>query len=196
MSQVESFLDFSDEYILQQYDDTYDYYKDEGEKPRPWSFGKIYRSMIGIYRLGGRTMRTPGQYDVIDPWTGRRTDVPLRDTCEYVHPSIRSRLKLRGFGVEDIGDYDAHPLDDYKLRFPEEGGRSAQWQPRRGTGGILLPESPLFRIERELLKEDRRMAEYLLGGPAEAPPPAPTTMSGALTPHNGAVGSRLSLAHS
>lgn len=193
MSQVESFIDFNEDYILEQYDETHDHYKDKGEKPRPWSFGKIYRSMIGIYLLGGRTMRTPGRYDVIDPTTGRPTDVPLRDTCEYVHPSARTRIRLKGPGVEDEGVYDGHPLDDYKLRFPEEGGRTAIWQPRRGTGGIVLPESPLYRIERALLNEDRRMAEYLLGGPAGAPPPR--TMSGALTPRGKGRSSIISEPH-
>ena len=65
MAQVEPFLEFDDNYILDQYDQTEAYYKKSGQKKRPWSFGeytfptsgfqilirrlgKIYRSMTGI----------------------------------------------------------------------------------------------------------------------------------------------------
>ena len=181
MSQVEAFLDFDEEYVGMQYDDTKDHYKKNGEKPRPWSFGKIYRSMIGIYLLGGRTTRTPGRYDAIDPVTGRPTDVRLQNTCEYVHPSARTRIKLHGPGVEDEGDYDGHPLDDYKLRFPEEGSRTAVWSPRRGTDGIILPESPLYKTERDLLAEDPKMYDYVFGT-TQAEPQQSARMSGALGP--------------
>ena len=180
MSQVEGWIDFDDEYILNQYDDTIDHYRKEGEKPRPWSFGKIYRSMMGIYLLGGRTTRTPGRYFEIDPYTGRETSNPLQNTCEYVHPSVRTRIKLHGPGVEDHGEYDGHPLDYYKVRLPEDGPRTAVWQPRRGTKGIILPESPLYKVERDLLREDPRMFDYVLG---KSPPDAESTrMSGALDP--------------
>lgn len=178
ISQVEVYIDFNHDYILDQYDLNVDHYKDKGEKPRPWSFGKIYRSMIGIYLLGGRITRTPGRYDAVDPQTGQPTSTPLRDTCEYVHPSVRTRIKLRGPGVEDEGKYDGHPLDAYKLKFPDGRSRPAIWQPRRGVDGVLLPESPLHRSERDLLHEDQRMYEYLLGASEES---IPTKMSGALT---------------
>ena len=59
MAQVEPFLEFDEDYILDQYDQTEVYYKKSGQKKRPWSFGKIYRSMTGVYVLGGRKTRTP-----------------------------------------------------------------------------------------------------------------------------------------
>ena len=59
MAQVEPFLEFDEDYILDQYDQTEAYYKKSEQKKRPWSFGKIYRSMTGVYVLGGRKTRTP-----------------------------------------------------------------------------------------------------------------------------------------
>ena len=178
MSQVDSLIDFDDDYILDQYDETRAYYKKTGEKVRSWSFGKIYRSMIGIYLVGGRTVRTPGRYDEVDPVTSESTGEPLRETCEYIHPSARTRISLHGPGVEDEGEYDCHPLDGYKLRYTDEGRRTAIWQPRRGVEGIPIPESPLYRIERDLLHEDPKIFDYLLGRPRE--PVQSTSMSGAL----------------
>ena len=59
MAQAEPFLEFDEDYILDQYDQTELYYKKSGQKSRPWSFGKIYKSMTGVYVLGGRKTRTP-----------------------------------------------------------------------------------------------------------------------------------------
>ena len=180
MDQVDSFIDFNQDYILEQYDKTRDHYKKKREKARPWAFGKIYRSMIGVYLVGGRTMRTPGRYDEIDPTSGRPTTTPLQNTCEYIHPSVRTRIKLHGPGVEDEGDYDGHPLDAYKLKSSDDNRRTMIWQPRRGVDGIMLPESPLYRIERELLAEDPKMEEYVFGAPAHDS--VEPRMSGALDP--------------
>lgn len=53
MSQVESFIDFDEEYILEKYDETEVYYKSSGQNPkrRPWSFGEcvaVYLKSIWI----------------------------------------------------------------------------------------------------------------------------------------------------
>ncbi|KAL9101545.1 MAG: hypothetical protein Q9163_003200 [Psora crenata] len=163
MAQVQSFIDFKPDYILDQYDMTLDHYENTEQNPRPWSFGKIYRSFTGIYILGGRTTRTPGDYFVIDSHTILETSTPLRETMEYVHPSVRTRKLKRGPGVEDEGTYDAHPMEKYKLRPPTGERRPAVWEPRRRKDGMVLHESPLWGIERELLREDPRMSNYLLG---------------------------------
>ncbi len=39
MAQVEPFIDFNEDYILDQYDETQEHYEETGQKPRPWSFG-------------------------------------------------------------------------------------------------------------------------------------------------------------
>ena len=167
MAQVEQMLDFDEDFILDQFDLNLDHYEQTHQKPRPWSFGKIYRSFTGFYILGGRATRSPGDYFVVDPQTGRETSTSLRETMEYVHPSVRTRKVKRGPGVEDVGSYDCHPLDDYKLRQPNAERRVASWDPRsrsRHSGLHPLPESPLWGMERKLLREDPRMSEYLLSG--------------------------------
>jgi hypothetical protein len=114
--------------------------------------GKIYRSMIGVYVLGGKTTRTPGGYYRVDPDTGRKTSKMLRETNEYIHPSARSRIRLEGPGTEDEGIYECPALDPYKLRkLDETGDKRATfiWTPRsRQKKSALheLPESPLWEI--------------------------------------------------
>ena len=167
MAQVQSFIEFEENYILEEYDLTLDYYEKEGQRPRPWSFGKIVKSFSGVYMLGGRATRTPGEYFVVDPHTMTQTSTPLREPMEYVHASVRTRKVKRGPDVEDEGIYDAHQLDNYKLRPPNGERRLAVWEPRRRRGGVALHESPLWGVEKELLREDPRMSSYLLGGPRE-----------------------------
>ena len=169
MSQVQPFIDFDVDYILDQYDQTEEHYKETDQKVRPWSFGaltlsrtqvaeinnmigKIYRSMIGVYVLGGKTTRTPGGYYRVDPDTGRQIPKMLRETNEYIHPSARSRIRLEGPGTEDEGIYECPALDPYKLRkLDETGDKRATfiWTPRsRQKKSTLheLPESPLWEM--------------------------------------------------
>ena len=173
LSQIQPFIDFNDEYILEQYDLTEEHYEQTDQKSRPWSFGKIYRSMTGIYIIGGSLTRTPGQYSRVDPDTGESTGKPLRQTNEYIHPSARSRTVLKGPGVEDEGVYHSHALENYKVKFEDEAANQrpvAFWQPRgRRKGSKLkdLPECPLLRTERVLLEESPRIEEYLYGAPME-----------------------------
>ena len=62
MAQVEPFLEFDEDYVLDQFEQTLTYYENSGQKARPWSLGKIYRSMTGVYVLGGRKTRTPVRF--------------------------------------------------------------------------------------------------------------------------------------
>lgn len=184
MSQVRQFLDMDLDYVLDQQDDTDRYYERTNQRIRPWSFGKIYDSMTGLYALGGSTIRTPGRYYRIDPDTRKETDSPLRDTCEYIHPSVRVRLKLRGPGVDDRGAYECRALDDWKLviDYPEnseffdepDDEKRAKLPPRTldifwklrtrqtNVATRILPESPLWPLERELLELDPEFEEFAL----------------------------------
>lgn len=131
--------------MLDEYDETEKYYEKTDQKTRPWSFGKIYRSMTGIYILGGRTTRTPGIYYKVDPDTGEATGRPLRQTNEYIHPSARSRTVLKGPGVEDDGTYHSNALEDYKLKFRDDtdGQRPiAFWKPRSRVKGSKKKDLP------------------------------------------------------
>lgn len=170
-SQLEPFIEFDPDYILECSDDTKMYYKETNQKPRPWSFGKIYDSLKGIYLLDGAMTRTPGSYFRADPTTGDPTSKLLRQTNEYIHPSVRTRLELSGPGKDDRGDYEAEALDPYKLKYeddPTNGTRPrVMWvsrsKPRRGAPRNELPESPLWGKERQLLKQSPKMFDYVLG---------------------------------
>ncbi|KAI4251938.1 MAG: hypothetical protein LQ352_004565 [Teloschistes flavicans] len=170
MSQLEPYLDFDPDFILDCYDETRIYYKETVQKPRPWSFGEIYNSLTGIYLLGGSTTRTPGNYCRVDPNTGRPTSKPLRQTNEYIHPSARTRLELGGPGKGDHGAYEGKALDPYKLKYednPQNGTRpQAVWVSRSKRKGVPrreLPESPLWDKEKQLLKESSKMYDYVMG---------------------------------
>ncbi|KIW08412.1 hypothetical protein, variant [Verruconis gallopava] len=172
MAQFSPFLDMYDDYIIQQWEENQAYYRERRKKPRPWSFGKIYNSSTGVYALGGSKTRTPGCYYATDPDTGQPTDRPLEDTNEYVHPSVRTRFVLRGPGEEDKGDYQPEALDDWKLvvEYPdgERGAPEIYWKARfkdRNVSTRILPECPLWRVERRLLGMDPEMEEEVMNPP-------------------------------
>jgi hypothetical protein len=163
-------------YIIQQEDENIEYYHSRNKKIRPWSFGKIYNSMNGVYAIGGGTTRTPGTYYAVDPDDGRVTDRPLRDTNEYIHPSVRTRIQARGPGVDDKGRYDPEAMDEWKLVVEYPHGPDAKpeiyWKARfedRNVSTRILPESPLWGAERKLLGLDEEMEQEVLW-----PSPTPT----------------------
>lgn len=119
-----------------------------------------------------------GLYCQVDPETGKSTGKLLRDTHEYVHPSTRSRIVLRGPGVDDEGKYDCEALDPYKLRYVDEAADrrpTAFWELRSRYKGSSpkkeLPESPLWTFEKELLRESPRMFEFIYGKPQDLQQP-------------------------
>ncbi|KAF2760967.1 hypothetical protein EJ05DRAFT_248065 [Pseudovirgaria hyperparasitica] len=175
MSQLEPFLDMRSAYVLEQDDANDRYYASRDEDVRPWSFGKIPNSMAGLYALGGGKTRTPGSYHAADPTTNRPTDRLLTDTCEYIHPSVRARLHFRGPGVADKSTYTCPALADWSLHInyddaagpdPDIFYRLPRPLAEKGQNRDL-PESPLFRLERDLARRDPESFGYVLK-------PAPT----------------------
>lgn len=186
MSRVRPFLSLDLDYVLDETDRTDLYYERDNQRPRPWSFGKIYNSIAGIWVIGGTTSRTPGRYHVVDPRDGRTTDVALKHTNEYVHASVRARLKLGGPGYDDVGEWKCHPLKEWRLviRRPEGESESESslssdvsrdvrppiyWELprdayREAVSTYTLPEAPLAPLEREVLaiSPDERVEEYVL----------------------------------
>ncbi|TLD37136.1 Homoserine dehydrogenase [Venturia nashicola] len=169
MSQLSPFLDMYSNYIIQQEDENIEYYRSRHKKVRPWSFGKIYNSMGGLYAIGGGTTRTPGAYYAVNPEDGRSTDRPLRDTHEYIHPSVRTRILDRGPGTDDKGDYEPEAMDEWKLVIEYPHGLDARpevyWKARfadKNVSSRILPESPLGVVERKLLGLDEDMEQEVL----------------------------------
>jgi hypothetical protein len=174
MAQLSPWLDFNRAYLMQQVADNDNYYRSEGLRRRPWSFGLLFNSLTGVYALGGGEPRTPGEYRAVDAETGRETRRPLQDTCEYVHASVRTRFVLRGPGKDDRGDYEPPALDDWKLvvEYPDgeqEGARPRIfWRARFEDEDVstrVLPESPLWSYERDLLALDPKIKEEVLYPP-------------------------------
>ncbi|KAJ5716236.1 hypothetical protein N7493_008147 [Penicillium malachiteum] len=77
---------------------------------RPWALGEIVQPDTGVYRLAGKTTRTPGQYHRVDPKTGLPTPYFLKNTNERVHSSVRVRLDLGGLGYDDEEHYKCRAL--------------------------------------------------------------------------------------
>jgi hypothetical protein len=83
---------------------------DEHRPVRPWALGEIVQPETGLYRLAGKTTRTPGMYHVVTRDTGQATPYFLRDTNEKIHRSVRIRLSLEGLGYDDLGPYKCRAL--------------------------------------------------------------------------------------
>ncbi|KAK5169847.1 uncharacterized protein LTR77_005825 [Saxophila tyrrhenica] len=169
VAHCQPFLDFDEDYIFEEWEKVEDFYEKHEQKIRPWSFGYIYDGITSLYALGGINIRKPGRYCATDPTNGKETDDPLIDTWEYIHPSVRSRLKLGGPGVDGRGRYECKSLQDWKLVIENEEGRSRpriSWRSRdkpKEPGFVReLRESPLLRLETELLEYDSETAEYVL----------------------------------
>lgn len=59
MSQLEPFLDMRDDYLFEQDEENERWYKKDGQRERPWSFGEIYNSLTGLFALGGSSVSFP-----------------------------------------------------------------------------------------------------------------------------------------
>ncbi|KAK3712944.1 hypothetical protein LTR37_008829 [Vermiconidia calcicola] len=168
IAQCQPFLDFDLDYVLDLWDDTEQFYEKEDEKVRPWSFGYIENGTNAVFALGGTAIRKPGRYCAYDPTNGRETGEPLLDTREFIHPCVRSRIKLRGPGIEDKGRYECLSLEDWKLMIENEDDAkrpSIYWKARdKPEAGFAreLPEAPLKQLEMELLEYDPETMEYVL----------------------------------
>ena len=176
MAQLQPMMDFYPDYLYDQYEENKQYYVDTGQRIRPWSFGKIYQSLTGVYIVGGTKTRTPGTYHRVDPDTFQETRRPLRDTCEFIHPSVRTRIRCDGPGVRDKGAYECKALDGYKLKVYDGGpGRPevVVWESRskrrKGTPKKVLYECPLWAYEKVLLERSPKVNDYLMHGITQKP---------------------------
>ena len=171
VSQLEPFIDFDLDTIMKQASDTRQYYRSQGEKPRPWSFGKIVDSQTPVYTLAGTTIRTPGDYYRVDRQTGKPTSKPLKNTHEYIHPSVRTRIYLGGPGIEDRGDYDPKALEGWSVTIDRENinrkNSTVIWRSPRNQRFVndVLPESILRETEWRMLEKSPEMYDYLAQDP-------------------------------
>lgn len=95
MSQLEPFLDMRDDYLLEQDEQNEKYYrKTEGEL-RPWSFGRIYSELTGLFALGGSTVSLSLLFSLIS--THRKSSAPnhLSQTNTPPDPQTRTLHRRR-----------------------------------------------------------------------------------------------------
>lgn len=75
------------------------------EPVRPWGLGEVYESVqrdsvLTIAESSYLVPRTPGRYCTIDTETGKQTKIPLTNTMESVHRSVRVRITDGGLDIE------------------------------------------------------------------------------------------------
>lgn len=163
IAQLEDFLDFDPDYLIWQRELNVKYY--QSLKPpviRPWAMGELYDSMTGFNILGGTKVRTPGQYHVTDPKTGKPSPTLLTNTHEYIHPCVRTRIEKGGRGADNWGVYKPRALKGWKLLAPGEKGDKAtgmadqdveryRWVLKAEDGRVVvLPEIELDPVEVKL----------------------------------------------
>lgn len=141
----------------------------------------------------GKTRRTPGRYTKVDYDTGLSTGEPLENTNEYIHASVRARMKYEGHSYDHEGSYDPFaapakvpaPLQD--LAYP--GGALLEWRLRDGNQYADQPpqglyyeyvgtdknvkpqqlcEDELGKYEKMLLEQSSAFAEQILASNAAA----------------------------
>ena len=167
VSRLEPFLDFRPDYLINLYQQNRQYYRVDGQRPRWWSFGEIFNSFTGVYTLAGKRIRTPGNYFRTDPFTGKTTTKRLKNTNEYIHASVRSRVGLSGPGVSDRGRYDCRALGDWVFEPDSPGdGRKEPiivWKKLsdRNGGQMIIPEAALLTTEHRLLEMSPKVEDYL-----------------------------------
>lgn len=160
MSQLQGLLDFDEEYVEYLHQLQMQHEREKRKTVRGWALGELVNSRAGIRALVPSKVRTPGQYHATNPQTGTDTKTPLHNTNEYVHPSVRVRLALKG---KDIGDHRVyHPkaLQGWKLAntsqsHVDEGDPRAEgfeWILEKGRDGldVVLKEDQMGSIERRL----------------------------------------------
>lgn len=124
ISQLDGLLDFDPTYIDYLHDRQIEYFASNKKPLRLWAMGDLVDSQAGIRVLAGSKTRTPGQYNKIDPHTGRPTkpEILLGNTDEMIHSSVRVRLASKGNGVGEHGIYDPKALKGFELEYIESNG--------------------------------------------------------------------------
>lgn len=182
ISQLDNLLAFDKSYVRHQYRLSEEAHRIQGErKPREWGLGHIHNSMTGLFLLGGKQIRTPGDYAEIDRKT-MKEKVPrqrLSNTNEVVHASVRVRMGLGGLGYNDKGFYDSEALKGWQMKgtlvadqsrsrsklppleteHPLEKLTNVRWFNDPGENDapqseqFILPEDTLGDLEMDILKD-------------------------------------------
>lgn len=104
MTQLSKHLDFDPAYLMRQRRLNAAFYASRDtpvpQEAQDWGMGLIKRSDTGLLNtILGRQVRTPGEYHLTDPNTGEPLPELLKNTCEFIHPSVRYRIDNKGRGL-------------------------------------------------------------------------------------------------
>jgi hypothetical protein len=164
MSQLEPFIDFNGEYLINQVRLNKESY---GQAKWTWGLGALKNSMTFPTNLAGSVTRTPCQYHVTDYNTGKPVpDKLLQNTNEHIHASVRARQLLGGTNYDGT-PYASGALINWNLDDNDgAGGKPARWvyegSNKDGKGKVLV-EDELGVYERLALNEDQDTATQLFG---------------------------------
>lgn len=148
----------------------------EHKPVRPWGLGELVQPETGLYRLAGKTTRTPGLYRRTDPKTGRATEDFMTNTNEKIHRSVRLRLALGGLDYDDVGLYKCRAL---RKKGPWELQQVRVVVASRDMEVLMDGEEPEV-VEEDL--EELRWA-WVYNGPENHAPPKTIMMEEGLGPY-------------
>jgi uncharacterized protein (DUF2235 family) len=158
MSQLSPFLEFNEDYLMEQVrmnKTSYETSK-EGKKNWAWGLGALNNSMKFPTSLAGSVIRTPSMYHVTDYATGKASSAFLQNTNEHVHASVRARYMLGG-KTYDGNPYYADALAEWDLvNEHSAGGKPARWV-HNGNDGKVMTEDTLGYFEKKILEEDHNV---------------------------------------
>ncbi|EME47033.1 hypothetical protein DOTSEDRAFT_165775 [Dothistroma septosporum NZE10] len=113
MEQLSKHLEFYRPYLGYQITQNQKFYEDKNtpQKGRGWGLGLIQDNSTGFLNMiQGTASRTPGEYHLTDPDTGNDLPERLRNTCEFIHPSVRYRMdkgtSLTTSADQKVGQHD------------------------------------------------------------------------------------------
>lgn len=113
-SQLKDILEFDESHLRFAQTLNKKYYKDNSLDGPQWAMGYISESYKAYYLLDGSSARTPLQYHQTDPITGKSKN-RLRNTNEFIHPSVRVRQARHGTGPDGKGLYKPPALANFAL---------------------------------------------------------------------------------
>ena len=179
ITQLSAHLSFDPKYISAQREQNEHFYGsvDPPVPVRTWAKGLIKRSDGGpLNTIMGRGNRSPGEYRAIDPHTGKVTNRKLAKTCEFIHPSVRYRMKQPdGRGVskdenDDSGSGLYQPLALDSWDFYPAGSKEAdavgekKWE-KHGKWIVTKPDGEVTYVVEDRIEDGTAEMELLRGWP-------------------------------
>jgi hypothetical protein len=154
MSQLEPFLEFNENYLIEQVKATQADYASKNETWK-WGLGNLGNSMHFPTNLAGSIIRTPLGYHVTDYNSGRQLPAMLMNTNEKIHVCVRVRYKLHG-KTYNGRPYASDALKGWKL--PEyKPGKPMFWT----NGDKQLEEDELGYYEKLILDLDQDAKRFV-----------------------------------